>query len=130
VEILKVLIAIGGGAISYTFGGWDTLLQILVLFVAIDYSTGFLSAAVKGKLKSKVGLKGIAMKVGIFVIVAVAHAVDKVLGLDGSLFRDAAIFFYLANEVLSITENAGSMGVPIPPKITKMIEVLRSKGEQ
>jgi toxin secretion/phage lysis holin len=122
------MIASGGALISYIFGGWDTLLQILVIIVAVDYLTGFLAAAVKGELKSKVGWKGIAMKVGLFLIVMVAHLIDTVLGIENSLFRNAAIFFYLANELLSITENVGKMGVPIPPGIQKAVEVLKNKG--
>jgi toxin secretion/phage lysis holin len=125
---IQVGIASGGALISYLFGGWDTLIQILIIVVAIDYITGFLGAAVRGELKSKIGLKGISIKIGIFAIIAVAHLIDVALGLDASLFRNAAIFFYLANEILSITENVGSMGVPIPPKIQQAIEIFKEKG--
>lgn len=105
------------------------MLSILLTFVALDYVTGFLAAAKEGKLNSEVGLWGIAKKVAIFFVVAVAHLVDTALG-DAHLFRDAAIFFYLANELLSITENTGRLGVPIPGAIQRAVEVLRGKGER
>lgn len=103
------------------------MLNVLLTFVVLDYVTGFLSAAKEGKLNSEVGLWGIAKKVAIFFVVAVAHLVDTALG-DAHLFRDAAIFFYLANELLSVIENAGRLGVPIPPVISRAVEVLRGKG--
>src|SRR5690606_20413472 len=107
-NLYKSIIAVGGAAASYLFGGWSALLSILLTFVVLDYVTGFLAAAKKGKLNSEVGLWGIAKKVAIFFVVAVAHLVDTALG-DAHLFRDAAIFFYLANELLSITENTGRL---------------------
>jgi toxin secretion/phage lysis holin len=94
----------------------------------MDYISGVLAAGKEGKLNSDIGLWGIARKVSIFVVVAIAHLVDTALG-DAHLFRDAAIFFYLANEVLSITENLGRIGAPIPGIIKQAVEVLRGKGE-
>src|SRR5690606_25922839 len=124
----KTIIAIGGAAASFLFGGWSSLLTILLVFVVFDYITGVLAAGKEGKLNSEVGLWGIPKKVAIFAIVAVAHLVDSALG-DAHLFRDAAIFFYLANELLSIIENIGRMGVPIPGAIQRAVEVLRGKGD-
>jgi len=128
-NLYKSIIAVGGAAASYFFGGWSALLSVLLTFVVLDYVTGFLAAAKEGKLNSEVGLWGIAKKVAIFFVVAVAHLVDTALG-DAHLFRDAAIFFYLANELLSITENTGRLGVPIPTAIQRAVEVLRGKGER
>ena len=104
------------------------MLSILLTFVVLDYITGVVAAGKEGKLSSEVGLWGIPKKVAIFAIVAVAHLVDTALG-DAHLFRDAAIFFYLANELLSITENLGRIGVPIPGAIQRAVEVLRGKSE-
>ena len=103
------------------------MLTILLTFVVLDYITGVAAAAKEGKLNSEVGAWGIVRKVGIFVIVAVAHLVDRALG-DAHLFRDAAIFFYLANELLSMIENTGRLGAPIPPALQRAVEVLRGKG--
>jgi len=128
-NLYKSIVAVGGAAASYLFGGWSALLSVLLTFVVLDYVTGFLAAAKEGKLNSEVGLWGIAKKVAIFFVVAVAHLVDTALG-DANLFRDAAIFFYLANELLSITENTGRLGVPIPTAIQRAVEVLRGKGER
>lgn len=124
----KSAVAAGGAAISYFYGGWSALLQVLLAFVVIDYVTGVLASAMEGKLSSAIGAKGIAKKVLIFVIVAVAHLVDTSLG-EAHVFRDATIFFYLANELLSILENAGRVGLPIPPMITKAVQVLQGKGD-
>jgi toxin secretion/phage lysis holin len=123
---IKTLIAVGGAIASFLFGGWSSLLSILLVFVIIDYATGVAAAYKEGKLRSDVGLWGIAKKVMIFGIVAVAHMVDSILG-DAHLFRDVAIFFYLSNELLSLIENAGRIGAPVPPALQKAVEVLKSK---
>ena len=128
-NFFKTVIAVGGSIISFLFGGWSSLLTILLAFVVLDYMTGVLAAAKEGKLNSEIGLWGIARKVAIFAVIAVAHLVDSALG-DAHLFRDAAIFFYLANELLSIIENTGRTGVPIPEKLKGAVEVLRGKGEK
>lgn len=103
------------------------MLSILLVFIVVDYISGVAAAAQEGKLSSRVGGWGIARKVMIMAIVAVAHLVDTALG-DAHLFRDAAIFFYLSNELLSLLENAGRLGAPIPPMLQKAIAVLRGKG--
>lgn len=127
-NIIKSIVAIAGAAASYFFGGWSSLLSILLTFVVLDYVSGVAAAAKEGKLRSDVGLWGIAKKVMIFGIVAVAHLIDSALG-ELHVFRDAAIFFYLANELLSLTENAGRLGAPIPPLVRQAVEVLRGKGD-
>jgi toxin secretion/phage lysis holin len=129
-SLLKFFIAIGGSIASFLFGGWSYLLTALLVFVIVDYVTGVVAAGKEGKLESKVGAWGIAKKVMIFGIVAVAHMVDTILG-GSHLFRDMAIFFYLSNELLSLIENAGRIGAPIPPGLQRAVEVLKSKsGEQ
>lgn len=125
-NIFKFIVAIGGGLASFLFGGWSAMLNILLAFVVIDYATGIIAAGTNGNLNSNTGFKGIAKKVAIFFIVAVAHMVDVSLGGDMHMFRDTAIFFYLANELLSITENAGKIGVPVPEKLLNAVEVLKN----
>jgi len=127
-NILKIGIAGLMSIISFLFGGWTTLLQILLIFVILDYVTGLIAGAYSGLLSSKVGFRGIAKKIMIFALVAVAHAIDVVLG-DNHLVRDAVIFFYLANEVLSIIENAGKTGLPIPDALIKAVDVLKGKDD-
>lgn len=127
-NVIKTIIAVSGAAASFLFGGWSSLLSILLTFVVIDYISGVVAAGKEGKLSSEVGLWGIPKKVAIFGVVAVAHLIDTALG-DAHLFRDAAIFFYLANEVLSITENLGRFGVPIPDKLKNAVDILNGKSE-
>lgn len=124
----KTVVSLGGAAASYFFGGWSALLGVLLTFVVIDYLTGIIAAGVEGKLASKVGLIGIAKKIFIFLMVAIAHLIDTALG-DQHLLRDATIFFYLANELLSIIENAGRIGLPVPGPIQKAVQILKDRGE-
>lgn len=126
-NVIKIAVGIGGGLASYLFGGWSVLLQTLVVFIALDYVFAIVVAATNGELNSKKGFKGIAKKVGILVLVAVAHQVDSVLGND-SLIRDSVIFFYIANELLSILETVGKTNLPIPNALRKAVETLNSKG--
>ncbi|MGF6354087.1 toxin secretion/phage lysis holin [Paenibacillus sp. 4624] len=123
----KWALAVGSWMLSYLFGGWSGVLGVLLVFVILDYLTGVVAAGSTGGLKSKIGLIGIARKVFIFAMVAVGHLVDGILG-DGHLFRDTVAFFYIANELLSITENGGKLGAPIPAVIKQAIEVLKGKG--
>ncbi|MFB0832104.1 holin family protein [Brevibacillus laterosporus] len=95
------------------FGGWSYLLSVLIIFVGIDYASGKAAGISEGKLKSKIGLIGIERKVFIFEIVAIAHMLDTALE-DQRVIRSSAIFFYLANELLSILENAGRIGLSVP----------------
>lgn len=129
-ERLDILIrwgaAVFGAVTSYLFGGWSALLGALVFFVAVDYGTGMLAAWKERQLSSQVGFWGIAKKIGIFVVVALAHRLDLSLG-TGDIMRDTAIWFYMANEALSILENLGRLGVPIPPMIQQGVKVLREK---
>jgi toxin secretion/phage lysis holin len=127
-DILKYIAAIGGSLITYLFGGWSALIQILVAFVVIDYVTGVLAAGVNGKIDSGIGMKGIARKVFIFVIVACGHLVDGAMGTE-DIVRDAAIYFYIANELISILENAGEIGLPVPDVLKNSIDRLKGKGE-
>ncbi|MCM3206375.1 phage holin family protein [Paenibacillus illinoisensis] len=122
------LLAVGSWLVSYLFGGWSAVLGVLLFFVILDYLTGIAAGGVTGKLKSKIGLIGIARKVFIFAMVAVGHLVDGILG-DGHIFRDTVAFFYIANELLSITENGGKLGAPIPNVIKQAIEVLKGKDD-
>ena len=137
---LKTMICTGigivGSTVAAAFGGWDAAMITLVSMMVIDYLTGVLVAAVfhnspktqNGTLESKAGWKGLCRKGVTLLIVLVATRLDIILGTG--FIRDAVIIGYIANEVISIIENAGLMGVPIPAAIEKAIEVLQSKGEE
>ncbi|WP_369683963.1 holin family protein [Evansella sp. LMS18] len=129
---VKTIIGIGGAALSFLFGGWTGLLAILVAFVVLDYITGLLAAYIEGKktgttkLSSKAGFTGIARKLLIFALVAAGHLIDKILG-NSHLIRETVIFFYIANEALSIIENAGRAGVPVPDLLKRAVHVFKKE---
>jgi toxin secretion/phage lysis holin len=121
--------AIGGG-IGWFLGGADGFLYALIAFVVIDYITGVMCAIVDKKLSSEVGFKGIFKKVLIFILVGVGNIIDvQVLGQAGVL-RTAVIFFYLSNEGVSLLENAGHLGLPIPAKLKAVLEQLHDRSEK
>ncbi|MGM0816056.1 MAG: phage holin family protein [Bacillota bacterium] len=129
----KGLISVIGGIVGFLFGGWSVLLTILSALVIIDYASGLAAAAVQGEVKSRTGLIGITRKVFIFVMVTVAHMVDLLLienGIEMGFFvMTVTIVFYCINELISITENAGKIGVPVADPITKAIEILKQENK-
>lgn len=125
-DIFKYIVAVGGSLVTYLFGGWPALIQILVAFVIIDYVTGVLAAGVRGEISSSVGGRGIARKVLIFILVACGHLVDIALGTS-EIVRNAVIYFYIANELFSILENAGNIGLPVPDILKNSIDTLKGK---
>lgn len=116
-----------GGALGWFVGGLDGFLYALIAFVVIDYLTGLLAAGVQKKLSSEVGFKGIAKKIAIFLLVGIANIIDVDVIQNGTALRTAVIFFYLSNEGLSILENAGNIGLPIPEKLNTMLSQLKDK---
>ncbi len=123
----KCVFAFVGGTITAALGGWDLALQVLVLFVVLDYITGLVAAWYSKTLNSQVGFRGICKKVLLFIPVAICYALDQVLGQE--ILRSLAIFFYIANEGLSITENLGLCGVPVPAQLMGALEQLKQRGE-
>ncbi|AXN58347.1 holin [Bacillus phage Wes44] len=117
-----------GGAIGWFLGGWDMLLRFMVILAVVDFITGSVAASIKGEAKSKVGFIGIARKVMIFTLIGIATHLDNVFG-QTSAIREAVLFFYIANELLSIVENAGKIGVPMPPAIINSVAILKGKAE-
>lgn len=124
---VKWTAAIVGGTITALLGGWDIMLQVLVGFVVADYIVAIIAAVMNGELNSEVGFRGIAKKILLFIPVGVAYSLDRVLGYD--ILRNLAIWFYIANEGLSILENSSRAGVPYPPGLLSTLEQLKQKGE-
>jgi len=120
-------VSLFGSLVSLFVGGMDLFVVILLALVIVDYITGIAASALEGKLSSQVGFRGIVRKLLIFVLVAASHLVDLAIGWDMHLIRDAIIFFYIANEFISIVENAGRAGVPIPAVLRKAIELLKDE---
>ena len=107
-----------GGWLGYFLGGCDGLIIALVVFVVVDYATGVMCAVSDKKLSSEVGFKGICRKVLIFLLVGIANVLDMEVLKTGSVLRTTVIFFYLSNEGISLLENAGHLGLPIPENVT------------
>lgn len=124
-----------GSFVATLFGGWDTALTTLVIFMAIDYITGLAVAGIfhtstkseTGSLESKAGWKGLFRKGMILLIVLIASRLDLIMG--SSFIQDAVIIGYIVNETISIIENAGLMGLPIPSVISNAIDVLKKNSE-
>ena len=129
---LCTIIGIIGTAVSQLFGGWSAALTTLIIFMGTDYISGVIVAGIfhkstktnSGGLNSLIGWKGLFKKGVTLAIVLVSHRLDMLIGTN--YIRDAVIIAFCANELISIIENAGLMGVPIPEPITKAIEVLKN----
>lgn len=129
-------IGVVGGFIASLFGGWDASLITLLMFMAIDYISGLIVAGVfhnsnkteTGTLESKAGWKGLCRKCMTLLFVLIAYRLDLALGV--AYIRDAVIIGFIANELISIVENAGLMGLPLPAVITKAIDVLTKKATE
>lgn len=115
-------------ALVYYLGGWDVALQLLLFIVVLDYVTGVCKAIYNKKLNSEVGLKGIVKKLGYFIVVAVAVVLDRIMGDTGAV-RTLVIYFFVANEGISILENWGGMGLPLPQKLTELLEQLKNDND-
>ena len=134
-EGICTTIGIIGGGIAALFGGFDAALLTLILFMGIDYITGLIVAGVfhksekteNGMLESRAGWKGLCRKGVTLLIVLIACRLDLMMG--SSFIRDAVVIAFVANETISIIENAGLMGVPIPAAIVRAIEVLKNKAD-
>ena len=129
-NLCQFLFTAAGGWLGYFLGGCDGLLLALVLFAVADYITGVMCAVADKKLSSEVGFKGICRKVIIFMLVGVAHVIAGNVIASGSVLRTAVIFFYLSNEGVSLLENAGHLGLPIPEKLKIVLEQLHDRSEK
>lgn len=127
INTIQIVIAAVGGYVGYFLGGWDGFLYALVAFVVIDYLTGIMVAILEKRLSSEVGFRGIFKKVMIFSLVAIAHIIDSQIIQTGSAIRTAVIFFYLSNEGISIIENTAKIGLPVPEKLTEVLEQLNKE---
>lgn len=129
-------IGVVGSLIASAFGGWDAALITLILFMAIDYVSGLLVAGVfhnskkteTGTLESRAGWKGLCRKGMTLLFVLIAYRLDLAIGVD--YIRNAVIIGFMANELISIVENAGLMGLPLPAVVSKAIDVLTKQAER
>lgn len=134
-EQLCAIAGAAGGVIATLLGGWDTGLQTLLILMVVDYVTGLIVAGVfhrsskteNGALESKAGWKGLCKKCMTLLFVLIAARLDMIIGVN--YIRDAVCIGFIANELISITENAGLMGVPVPAILQKSIDILTKKSE-
>ncbi|MBK5898679.1 phage holin family protein [Catonella massiliensis] len=135
-NVIKAVIGILGASIASLFGGWDTAMVTLLIFMAIDYISGLIVAAVfkkspkteTGALESRAGFKGLFRKGMTLLIVLIACRMDLVMHTN--FIRDAVVIAYIVNESISIIENAGLMGIPVPKAIIKAIDILKRKEDE
>ncbi len=134
-DILCTAVGVLGSWIASLFGGWDAAMGTLIVFMAVDWITGLIAAGVfhnspkspGGALESGAGWKGLCKKGVTLLVVLVACRLDLVIG--SNFIRDAVVIAFIANETISIVENAGLMGVGIPEPILSAIDVLRNRSE-
>jgi len=135
-NVLYSLVGAIGGFVAMAFGGWSDALITLIVFMALDYVTGLIVAGIfkkskkseNGALESRAGFKGLCRKGVALMIVLVAVRLDIIM--HTTYIKDAVIIAFVVNESISIIENAGLMGIPIPPVIAKAIDVLRNESEK
>lgn len=134
-RVICTVVGMVGGFIASLFGGWNTGLVTLLIFMSIDYLSGLIVAGVfhnspktgTGTLESRAGWKGLCRKCMTLLFVLIAYRLDLALGIN--YIRDSVILGFMTNELISIVENAGLMGLPLPAVITKAIDVLTKKAE-
>ena len=126
-DFLKRIFAAICTLVGFLFGSADGLIVALIVLIVMDYISGVVAAIVEKKLSSEIGAKGIAKKVFMLLIVAVANIVDiNVIG-EGNTLRTVTVLFYIANECISLIENAGRLGVPVPKKLMDVLAQLKDK---
>ena len=115
--------------LSFLFGDMEGLMVALIALIILDYISGVIAAAVEKRLSSAVGAKGIAKKIFMLLIVALANIVDiNVIG-DGHVLKTVTVVFYICNVCISLIENAGRIGVPVPKKLLDVLEQLKNRDE-
>lgn len=129
-KYFNVIVAILATFFTYLFGSWDLALQVLIVFMVLDYLTGVLHAYLIGQLSSEVGFKGLVKKCMILVVLIIGVMLDRILGTGTWVFRTLVCYFYIANEGISLLENISNLGVPIPNKIKNALEQLNKDDEE
>lgn len=129
-NIFKNILAGVCTVLSFLFGDMEGLMVALIALIILDYISGVIAAAVEKRLSSEVGAKGIAKKIFMLLIVALANIVDiNVIG-DGHVLKTVTVVFYICNECISLIENAGRIGVPVPKKLLDVLEQLRDRDDK
>ena len=127
---IQLVFAVIGGWLGWFLGECDGLMYALIAFVIADYVTGVMCAVSDKRLSSEVGFNGICRKVLIFVLVGMANILDMHVIGTGCVLRTAVLFFYISNEGVSVLENAGHLGLPVPARLLNVLEQLHEDAEQ
>lgn len=125
-EFICTLLSTIGYLFIYLVGGWDVALQCLVVAIALDYISGLMKAYINKTLSSRIGMRGLIKKLGLLIIVMVGTLVDRATGNTGAV-RTLVIYYFVANEGLSILENLGQAGIPIPQSVKKALKALKNQ---
>lgn len=126
-NIIQIIFSGIATGLSFLFGGLDMALEVLLVVMVLDYATGVLKAWVNGTLDSRIGKKGIVKKVGYLTLVVLAVCLDHLAGDTGAI-RTLIIYFFVANEGISIVENWGAIGLPLPKILIDKLEQLKGDG--
>lgn len=124
-KYFKSIVAVIGTGVTYAFGTWDTVLTVLIIFMALDYVTGLMCGMYNKELSSQVGFKGLIKKCLILIVLIVAVLLDRLINEGTWVFRTLVAYFYIANEGISIVENAARLGLPVPKKLVEILSQLK-----
>lgn len=124
-QYVKIIFAVAATAITNLLGGWDMVLEVLITMIVIDYVSGIAKAFCCKGLSSQIGAQGIIKKVMILVIIVLASQIDRLMNTQSQLIRTAVIYFYVANEGISILENLALMGIPLPKQLKEKLFQLK-----
>lgn len=128
-NVFKNIMAALCTLLSFLFGDMEGMLIALITLIVLDYISGVIAAAVEKRLSSEIGAKGIAKKIFMLLIVALANIVDTSVIGDGHVLKTVTVVFYICNECISLIENAGRIGVPVPKKLLDVLEQLKNRDE-
>lgn len=128
-EFFNTGVALFGSLLAYLFGVWDTSLEVLILFIALDYITGVWGACVLKRVSSEIGINGIFKKITVLIVLIMAVLLDRLINNGTWAFRTLVCYFYIANEGISILENAVIIGIPVPDKLVDLLKNLKNKEE-
>ncbi len=130
VNIFKACVAVVGTFLTWLFGDWDIAVKALIAFMALDYLSGVIKAYINKEMSSKVGLEGLTRKFLILLVLIAAVLLDRLINTGDWVFRTIVCYFYVANEGISLLENAAALGLPVPDAIKNALAQLKEGGKK
>ena len=130
VNIFKACVAVVGTFLTWLFGDWDIAVKALIAFMALDYLSGVIKAYINKEMSSEVGLKGLTRKFLILLVLIAAVLLDRLINTGDWVFRTIVCYFYVANEGISLLENAAALGLPVPDAIKNALAQLKEGGKK